>query len=162
MSTISIYILVTELVGDVANVSTLEIVRVTMKKLLGIAAVAVVAVMVADPAFATPGGGTQMKDMLSGTQANLAGVPSFINWVSYIIGVALGVAGVSKLKAHVDNPGQNSIKDGLGRLAASGMFISLPFVLEVIRNTQNVGTDQANIIQFGGDLDTAGDYNQSY
>lgn len=136
-----------------------------MKKLLGIAAVAIVAVMVADPAFAQSAGGgsgTQMKDMLSSTQSNLAGLPSFINWISYIIGVALGVAGVSKLKAHVDNPGQTSIKDGLGRLAASGLFISLPFVLEVIRNTQNMGEDQAKIIKFGGDLDTAGDYNQTY
>lgn len=130
-----------------------------MKKLLGIAAVAVVAVMAADPAFATGTGG-QLSDMLTNTQKNIAGVPSFINWVSYIIGVALGVAGVSKLKAHVDNPGQNSIKDGLGRLAASGLFISLPFMLDMIRSTQAVGSEQGTIMQFGGDLDSAGDYNQ--
>lgn len=151
MSTISIYILVTELVGDVTNVSTLEIVRVIMKKLLGIAAVAVVAVMVADPALAGTTNG-QLSDMLSNTQKNIAGVPNFINWVSYIIGVALGVAGVSKLKAHVDNPGQTSIKDGLGRLAASGLFISLPFMLKMIRDTQAVGDDTGGIQTFNDAL----------
>lgn len=142
MSTISIYILVTELVGDVTNVSTLEIVRVIMKKLLGIAAVAAIAVLVADPALADE---KQLSDMLLNTQRNLGSVPNFINWVSYIIGVALGVAGVSKLKQHVDNPGQTSIKDGLGRLAASGLFISLPFVLQTIRNTQDTAQSSANI-----------------
>lgn len=113
-----------------------------MKKLLGIAAVAAIAVLVADPALADE---KQLSDMLLNTQRNLGSVPNFINWVSYIIGVALGVAGVSKLKAHVDNPGQNSIKDGLGRLAASGLFISLPFVLQTIRNTQDTAQSSANI-----------------
>lgn len=122
-----------------------------MKKLLGIAAVAVVAVMVADPALAGTTNG-QLSDMLSNTQKNIAGVPNFINWVSYIIGVALGVAGVSKLKAHVDNPGQTSIKDGLGRLAASGLFISLPFMLKMIRDTQAVGDDTGGIQTFNDAL----------
>lgn len=129
-----------------------------MKKLLGIAAVAVVAVMVADPAFAqTAGAGDgQLSDMLFNTQKNLAILPNMINWVSYIIGVALGVAGVSKLKQHVDNPGQTSIKDGLGRLAASGLFISLPFMLQMIRDTQSVSDTSAQIQEFNQSLGASG------
>lgn len=118
-----------------------------MKKLMLTAAVAALVVTVSAPAFAQ-----QMSDMLMNTQRNLGSIPNFINWVAYIIGVALGVAGVSKLKAHVDNPGQTSVKDGLGRLAASGLFISLPFMLDMIRSTQAVGSNVGTIQTFNDAL----------
>ncbi len=119
-----------------------------MKKLMLTAAVAALVVTVSAPAFAQG----QMSDMLMNTQRNLGSIPNFINWVAYIIGVALGVAGVSKLKAHVDNPGQTSVKDGLGRLAASGLFISLPFMLDMIRSTQAVGNNAGTIQTFNDAL----------
>ncbi len=119
-----------------------------MKKLLGsVALVAAIAVL-ATPAVAMPtGSGTgtgQMSDSIDNIRNNMSTLPILINYASYIIGVALGVAGVSKLKAHVDNPGQTPIKDGLGRLAAAGLFISLPFLLDMIRNTQAVGGGNAS------------------
>lgn len=119
-----------------------------MKKFMLTAAVAALVVTVSAPAFAQG----QMSDMLMNTQKNLGSIPNFINWVAYIIGVALGVAGVSKLKAHVDNPGQTSVKDGLGRLAASGLFISLPFMLDMIRSTQAVGNNAGTIQTFNDAL----------
>ena len=122
-----------------------------MKKLMLTAAVAALVVTVSAPAFAQ-----QMSDMLMNTQRNLGSIPNFINWVAYIIGVALGVAGVSKLKAHVDNPGQTSVKDGLGRLAASGLFISLPFMLDMIRSTQAVGNNAGTIQTFNDALGDSG------
>lgn len=109
-----------------------------MKKLLGSIAVVAAVALVASPAFAAAGG--QLSDSLVNTRENLISLPIFINYASYIIGTALGVAGVSKLKAHVDNPGQTPIKDGLGRIGAAGLFISLPFLLDMIRSTQSVGT----------------------
>lgn len=109
-----------------------------MKKLLGSIAVVAAVALVASPAFAAAGG--QLSDSLVNTRENLISLPIFINYASYIIGTALGVAGVSKLKAHVDNPGQVPIKDGLGRIGAAGLFISLPFLLDMIRSTQSVGT----------------------
>ena len=107
-----------------------------MKKLLGSVAVVAAVALVASPAFAAGG---QLSDSLVNTRENLVSLPVFINYASYIIGTALGVAGVSKLKAHVDNPGQTPIKDGLGRIGAAGLFISLPFLLDMIRSTQAVG-----------------------
>ena len=46
-------------------------------------------------------------------------LPNMISSVAYIGGVGLGVAGVFKLKQHVDNPAQVAMKDGLVRLGAA-------------------------------------------
>lgn len=121
-----------------------------MKKLLGSVALVAAMALLATPAFASSGtigsgtGSGQMSDSINNVRDNMSTLPILINYASYIIGVALGVAGVSKLKAHVDNPGQTPIKDGLGRLAAAGLFISLPFLLDMIRNTQAVGGGSAS------------------
>lgn len=117
-----------------------------MKKLLGSVAVVAAVTLVAGPAFAAAG---QLSDSLVNTRENLVSLPVFINYASYIIGTALGVAGVSKLKAHVDNPGQTPIKDGLGRIGAAGLFISLPFLLDMIRSTQAVGSGMGSYQKIG-------------
>lgn len=115
-----------------------------MKKLLSSVALIAAVTVIATPAFASGTGTGQMSDSIDNIRNNMSTLPILINYASYIIGVALGVAGVSKLKAHVDNPGQTPIKDGLGRLAAAGLFISLPFLLDMIRNTQAVGGGSAS------------------
>jgi hypothetical protein len=117
-----------------------------MKKLLGSVAVVAAVTLIAGPAFAAAG---QLSDSLVNTRENLISLPVFINYASYIIGTALGVAGVSKLKAHVDNPGQTPIKDGLGRIGAAGLFISLPFLLDMIRATQSVGSGMGSYQKIG-------------
>jgi len=102
-----------------------------MKKLMiggAVVALAAIAVLVPDAAFAQ-----QVKDSIDNAGKQLQTLPTYINYASYIIGTAMGVAGVSKLKAHVDNPGQTPIKDGLGRLGAAGLFIALPALLEIMR-----------------------------
>ncbi len=116
-----------------------------MKKLLGSVAVVAAVALVASPAFAD----NQLSDSLDNTRNNLTTLPILINYASYIIGTALGVAGVSKLKAHVDNPGQTPIKDGLGRIGAAGLFISLPFLLDMIRSTQKVGSGMGTYQSIG-------------
>ena len=62
-------------------------------------------------------------------------LPSLISTVSYIGGIGLGVAGVFKLKQHVDNPGQTPMKDGLVRLGAGGGLLALPFVTSAMQGT---------------------------
>lgn len=105
-----------------------------MKKLFSFFALVALTLVAASPAFAT----TQLSDSVNNVRENLTTVPVLINFAAYIVGFALAVAGVGKLKAHVDNPGQNPIKDGLGRLGAGAMFISVPFLLDIVRNTQKV------------------------
>ena len=110
-----------------------------MKKILGTLAIAAIAAIAAEPALAG-----QVSDMIENTGNQMQAVPVYINYVSYIIGVALAVAGIAKLKAHADNPGQTSIKDGIGRLLAATAFISLPYMLTVLRASSEVGTTGVN------------------
>ncbi len=51
-----------------------------------------------------------------------------IQTVAYVGGIGLGVAGIFKLKSHVDNPGQTPMKDGLIRLGAGGGLLALPYL----------------------------------
>ncbi len=113
-----------------------------MKKLLSGVAVAALVLVAAHPALA----GGQVSDSIKNVGQNISTTPILINYASYIIGAALGVSGISKLKAHVDNPGQTAIKDGLGRVAAAAMFISLPFVLNMLRDTSSMGTSTNSYI----------------
>jgi len=111
-----------------------------MKKLFSFFALVALTLVAAAPAFAATG---QLSDSIDNVRDNLTTVPVLINFAAYIVGFALAVAGVGKLKAHVDNPGQTPIKDGLGRLGAGALFISIPFLLDLVRNTQGVTTGTA-------------------
>ena len=71
-------------------------------------------------------------------QKSAQNIPELISTVAYIGGAGMGVAGVLKLKQHVDNPGQNPLKDGLVRLGAGGGLLALPFVLDSMTST--IGT----------------------
>lgn len=70
-------------------------------------------------------------------------LPNLISTVAYIGGCGLGVAGVFKLKQHVDNPGQTPMKDGLVRLGAGGGLLALPFMTEAMTNTVSGGQGDA-------------------
>ena len=64
-------------------------------------------------------------------------VPQLINYGSYIIGVGLGLHGISKLRQHTDNP-QVPMSEGLSRLVGAAFFVSLPIVLSMMQATGNV------------------------
>ena len=74
-------------------------------------------------------------------------LPNLISTVAYVGGCGLGVAGVFKLKQHVDNPGQHPMKDGLVRLGAGGGLLALPFMTEAMTNTVSGG--QGTAINYG-------------
>jgi hypothetical protein len=69
-----------------------------------------------------------------------------ITLTSYIAGTGLAVAGVFKLKQHVDNPGQVMMKDGLVRLGAGGGLLSLPFVMDAM--SQSITDDRTTGVDF--------------
>lgn len=62
-----------------------------------------------------------------------------INLLGYIGGSGLAVAGIFKLKQHVDNPGQTPLKDGVMRLAAGGALLSVPFMTQVMQGSISQG-----------------------
>ena len=71
-------------------------------------------------------------------------LPNLISTVAYVGGVGLGVAGVFKLKQHVDNPGQTPMKDGLARLGAGGGLLALPFITQAMTETIGTGGTKAS------------------
>lgn len=111
-----------------------------MKKLIGTTlAIAAVAVAFASPAFAT----AQLSDVIDNTGAQITTVPTYINYVAYIIGTALLIAGLAKLRAHADNPSQTPMKDGLVRLFAGIAFMSLPFIVGMLRASTSTTSGSA-------------------
>ena len=71
---------------------------------------------------------TTFRDIGDNIVTSSGSLPGMIQTVAYVGGIGLGVAGVFKLKQHVDNPGQTPMKDGLVRLGAGGGLLALPYV----------------------------------
>ena len=101
-----------------------------------LAAAATMAFMLgSSDAYAGKGFGTITKNINTST----SDIPSLVSTVAYIGGVGLGVLGVLKLKAHVDNP-QTPLKDGLVRLGAGGALLALPALYTAMTETIGDGT----------------------
>lgn len=83
-------------------------------------------------AFAT---GNNMSAVTDKLVASATGLPQMITMIAYICGIALAVAGIFKLKQHVDNPGQTPMKDGLMRLTAGGALLALPFLTDAMQGS---------------------------
>ncbi len=83
---------------------------------------------------------------------NTLNLPGLISIVAYMAGLALGVLGVLKLKDHVENPSQTPLKDGAVRLGAGGALLALPFLYEVIIDSQTGGEDgmASQVVQLQG------------
>lgn len=86
------------------------------------------------------GNGATLGSSFCGLFFNAGAFPAFLTAISYLIGLILGVWGILKIKAHVLNPQQTSLWEGVSRLVAGGAFFSLPVVIEVARNTISPAT----------------------
>ncbi len=71
-------------------------------------------------------------DIIANLGTSVEGIPYVIAVVSYIAGIAFAITAILKLKAHVDNPNQESLRSVLGRLAFGGMLLALPTVLDAM------------------------------
>ncbi len=56
---------------------------------------------------------------------------TLMSLLGYVGGTGMSIAGIFKLKAHVDSPANAPLKDGLMRLAAGGALLSLPLIVRV-------------------------------
>lgn len=99
-----------------------------------LAAVVTAGVLMSESASALAGGAT-FKDVTTNIVTSSSTLPNLISTVAYIGGIGLGVAGVFKLKQHVDQPAQNPMKDGLVRLGAGGGLLALPFLTDAMSGT---------------------------
>jgi hypothetical protein len=84
--------------------------------------------------------GTGFQDITKNINTSASTLPDLISTVAYIGGIGLGVAGIFKLKQHVDNPAQAPMKDGLIRLGAGGGLLALPMITDAMMSTVGTGT----------------------
>jgi hypothetical protein len=68
-----------------------------------------------------------------------SGFQDMISLLGYLGGSGMAVAGIFKLKQHVDAPGNVPMKDGLMRLAAGGALLSLPFMISAMQGSISNG-----------------------
>jgi len=79
------------------------------------------------------------RDVSTNLITAAGGLPMMIETVAYVGGIGLGVAGIFKLKSHVDNPAQVQMKDGLVRLGAGGGLLALPYVTNAMMGSISNG-----------------------
>ncbi|MDI1228329.1 MAG: hypothetical protein PSY14_11650 [bacterium] len=85
---------------------------------------------------------TTFRDMSNNMIAASGGFNNLISVVCWIGGAGLGVAGIFKLKMHVDNPGQTPMKDGLVRIGCGGALLAFPFIQQAMQGSISNGSLQ--------------------
>ncbi len=66
-------------------------------------------------------------------------LPNIISFLAYIFGASMVVAGVFKLRAHVENPLQEPIQKGVVRLVIGAALASLPSLIGWAQSSILVG-----------------------
>ena len=107
----------------------------------------------ADASSAASSGPT-LSTLVGNVNISLEDVPKLITTAAYISGLVMGTLGITKVKDHVENPGNTPLKEGAARLMAGGAMLSLPIILESLSGTigpNSLGPLQPRLrpIQFG-------------
>jgi hypothetical protein len=102
----------------------------------GILTAAIVAIASPHMAFAA----TDLTTTVSTVQSSINNIPQVIAGAFYIGGAAMTGAGLLQLKAHAENPAQNPLGKGMGRLAAGAGLLALPAMSNWVNNTLNLGS----------------------
>lgn len=82
---------------------------------------------------------------------SVSDIPRLLTVLSYLVGLGLAIAGVLKLKAHVDNPGNAPLKDGVIRLGAGGALFALPAVVDAMSGSIGSGGSTGSGVMSGLD-----------
>lgn len=107
-----------------------------------LAAIATMGAMMGMSPDAYAGTAVTLRTMSQNIIAAAGSFQSLISTVCWIGGAGLGVAGIFKLKNHVDNPGQTAMKDGLIRIGAGGGLLAFPFIQNAMQGTISNGNLQ--------------------
>jgi len=113
-----------------------------------LAAAATAGALMADSADAFAGTNTDLTKAATNVVTAVSGTVALISTLAYIAGAGLALAGIFKLKQHVDNPAQAPMKDALIRLACGGMFLALPFMMRIMQGSISNG-DQTKAVVSG-------------
>jgi hypothetical protein len=108
------------------------------------------AAMTAGMFMATSGASAQdFNTYTKNLSGQVSGMPDVVGYISYLGGFALAALGVVGLKQHVENPGNNPMKNGLAKLGFGGMLLALPSVVSAIQGSGEAGgSATVNLNQF--------------
>ena len=91
----------------------------------------------------------QFSTILSNITASVSTTPGLITGVAYLLGLLMGIAGLLKLKEHIEEPSRAAMKDGIVRLVVGGMLFSIPTMytamLALIEGSAGGGTGVAGV-----------------
>jgi hypothetical protein len=104
-----------------------------------LAAAATAGALMAESSDAFAGQATDLSKAAANVATAVSGTVVLISTLAYIAGAGLALAGIFKLKQHVDNPAQAPMKDALIRLACGGMFLALPFMMRIMQGSISNG-----------------------
>lgn len=79
----------------------------------------------------------------------ISSIPNIVAGLFYIGGSAMIGAGALKLKAHAENPLQEPLGKGLGRIGAGAALIALPAFGSWLNNSLAIGTTTATAQSLG-------------
>jgi hypothetical protein len=79
--------------------------------------------------------GGSLGNVICSAFMNASALPVFLTMLGYLIGLGMVVWGIMKIKAHVLNPAQVGLSEGVTRLLAGGMFFALPAIVVVAMAT---------------------------
>ncbi|HRJ66669.1 MAG TPA: hypothetical protein PLW48_05985 [Alphaproteobacteria bacterium] len=79
--------------------------------------------------------GQKLGDVLINVKNSWGGLTGILSTIAYIFGCILAITGIFKFKDHVDNPAQTKLSEGIKRMLAGGMFLSLPFAIRAVRGS---------------------------
>ncbi len=88
--------------------------------------------------FTTMSGDAQAQTlgtMFTNIRTGINQIPWVLTVVAYLSGLFMGIWALFKFKDHVDNPREVPISQGVKRFFAAGMFLSGPYMYEVIFGT---------------------------
>lgn len=79
--------------------------------------------------------GSTLGGVICNSLVNSSALPVFLNGISYLLGLVMGVWGVLKIRDHVLEPTRVQLHEGISRLLAGGCFFSLPYLVTVLKSS---------------------------
>ena len=76
-----------------------------------------------------------LNAFLEKTAGETANIPQFLTLISYLIGAVLVVLGVVRLKAHIEQPSQVPMREGIARTAFGGLMLGVPYLIDIAGDT---------------------------
>ena len=84
---------------------------------------------------------------------SFGGVTGLISMFAYLTGIVFAIAGILKIKDHVEDPSKTDLKQGAMRLIAGGALFALPFIMQTMQaaigENTTFGGPKLNKAEFG-------------